>query len=370
MGTLYRRPRSRFWWAQYYVNGRPVRVSTGTDKERDAQRFLKEREGRAAAGVPVFPRADRVRYPEAAADLRRYYETTGSRKLREGETRLRHLDLFFGSRRLVDITASECLRYAQARQQAGAANATTNRELGVLSKMLRLAYKHGKLTRLPVIEKLKEAPPRQGFFEDAPYLAVRRRLPEDRQLALTIAQTYGWRMQSEVLMIERRFLDLTAGTLRLATSKNEEGRLVYLTPELTALISAQVARIRALERRTGAIIPWLFPHLDGRHQGQRIRDFRKRWKTAAKRAGLPGALRHDFRRTAVRNLVNSNVPERVAMKVTGHKTRSVFDRYHIVSPADLKEATRRLSRGAVPAVPDTLSDTLSTPGEDTQAASP
>ena len=73
-----------------------------------------------------------------------------------------------------------------------------------------------------------------------------------------------------------------------------------------------------------------------------MKSFWKAWKTACKAAGAPGRIPHDFRRTAVRNLNRAGVPETVAMKITGHKTRSLFDRYDITSEEDLAEASRKL----------------------------
>ena len=110
------------------------------------------------------------------------------------------------------------------------------------------------------------------------------------------------------------------------------------------LLAAKVERVEALQRCLGRIIPALFPH-DGQGQraGQPRRDLRKAWGSACKEAGVSGRFRHDLRRTTVRYLVNAGVPERLTMMITGHKTRSVFDRYQIVSPADLQEAARRLT---------------------------
>jgi integrase len=158
----------------------------------------------------------------------------------EAESRLKHLDGFFRGRRVAGIGPTEISAYVAKRQADGAANGTINRELGVLNRMLKLAYESGKLLRLPIIHKPKENGPRQGFFEHEQYEAVRRHLRPDLQVAAAIAYAFGWRMQSEVLALERRQADLSAGTLRLepGTTKNGDGRLVYLPPDLRAGIAA------------------------------------------------------------------------------------------------------------------------------------
>ncbi len=88
------------------------------------------------------------------------------------------------------------------------------------------------------------------------------------------------------------------------------------------------------------LCPQSFRDKDGQH----ITKYDRVWHRACQAAGLPGKILHDCRRTAVRNMIRAGIPERVAMQMAGHKTRSVFDRYHIVSDGDLLEAAKRLEQ--------------------------
>ena len=119
--------------------------------------------------------------------------------------------------------------------------------------------------------------------------------------------------------------------------------MVYLTDELKRALADQLARVRTIEREMGVASPWVFPHVRGYHRGQRRREFYRSWRTACRKAGHTGALPHDLRRSAARHMIGLGIPERVVMAVAGWKTRSMLDRYHIVSPGDLRDVARRLS---------------------------
>jgi len=296
-----------------------------------------------------------------------HYQSTGARDVAEVGPRVAHLDRHFHGWRADQITSTAVADYIIRRQgettvspvqkivKAPAAG-TINRELGVLARMLRLAVEHGRLTRVPIIHKPQEASPRSGFLEPAAYEAIEARLPEDLQIATALEYDLAWRTQ-EVLTLELRQVDLDAGCIRLdvGSTKTGAGREVYLRPALAERLRAHVERVKALARERGQVARALFPHFPTPYVAKRLvgtprRDFRKAWATAAEAAGYPGALRHDMRRSGVRNMVNAGVPERVAMQVSGHKTRAVFDRYHIVSPADLKSAASKLDAARVETV--------------------
>ena len=220
--------RKRTWWTKTYVNGQPVRESTGCRKFEDARRVLDQRRGRIATGEPLLPRLDRITYDDAAKDLRQHYATTGSRNLVEAEKRLKHLDRFFTGRRLAAINGAVATAYVVQRQAAtadkrGAANGTVNRELSVLIKMLRLAAEHGKAARVPRIRQLKEADPRQGFVEPDRFAGIIRQLPEPHALGIRLCYALAWR-RGEVFDLGWRHVDLSRGVLRLEPGRRRPGR--------------------------------------------------------------------------------------------------------------------------------------------------
>ena len=198
--------------------------------------------------------------------------------------------------------------------------------------------------RLPVIRKLREAPPRAGFCEPEVFAAIRKHLPEPHGLAAALCYTLAWRRE-EVFGLEWRHLDLEGRAVRLDAerSKNDEPRVAFLTPALLADLKTHRMRVEGVQRRLGRVIPHVFVYLLGRRAGARIGGFRKRWMKACTAAGAPGLLLHDLRRSGVRNMVRAGITEGVAMKISGHRTRSVFDRYNITSTKDLQEAARRLT---------------------------
>lgn len=341
MGEL--RRRGNIWWIRYYRNGRRHEESSHSRKKTEAERLLRLREGDVARGVPITPKVGRLRFEEAADDLITDYRVNGRRSLADVERRIKlHLDPFFGSRRMASLTTSHVRAYVDVRQAAGAASATINRELAALKRMFTLAISAGTLLHKPHIPMLKERNVRTGFFERDEFEAVHAQLPSALGPVATFAYLTGWRVMSEILPIRWRQIDRRVGTVRLdpGTTKNEDGRLFPygdLLPELADAIDAQWHYTKRIEQKRGIVCPWVF-HRDGRP----IRSLHGAWRAACKVAGCPQRIPHDFRRTAVRNLVRAGVPEKVAMQLTGHKTRSVFDRYDIVNEADLQDAVRKL----------------------------
>ncbi|MDA2928739.1 site-specific integrase [Acidobacteria bacterium AH-259-O06] len=339
MGSVYKRGTT--WWVKYYRAGKAFRESSGSRKESDAKRLLRLREGDIVRGVPVTPRVGRVKFDELAEDVLTDYRINGKRSLIHAETRFRlHLLPFFGGRRAAAITPADANRFTLKRQENGASNGEINRELAMLKRAFNLGIQTGKMMTRPHVAMLNENNVRSGFFERDQFEAVKRHLREYLKPFVMFAYITGWR-KSEITSLEWHQLDFSVGRVYLepGNTKNDDARWFPFTEELRQLLERQREETDRLQREKGTVIQWVF-----HREGKRIGDFRKSWKTACRKAGLPGRIPHDFRRTAVRNLVRAGVPERVAMQMTGHKTRSVFERYNIVSEEDLAEAARRLSK--------------------------
>jgi integrase len=276
---------------------------------------------------------------------------------------LPQLDDFFGYRddnpgpSVIQIGTETANKFIAQRKAEGKGTAVINRSLACLRRMLRIAQQQGKIQVVPFIQFQKEPKARKGFVELAKFDELLGKLPAHLRPCVMFLYHCGGR-RGEAEQLDWAQVDLERGLIRLEDTKNDEDRIVPLPRKLVAMLAKAT-------RQEGRVFD--------------TTNLRKEWMAACVACGLgtimevegkpydpqyKGLTLHDLRRSAVRNLVTlTGVPERIAMKITGHKTRAVFDRYHIVNTEDVQGAMQAWELAAQNLPPQTIGYTLGKLGQ-------
>jgi integrase len=360
-GSLMRIGSCAVWYAQFYRAGKQLRVSTKTTVKMRALAELRRLMGKSEGGGALETDLKKVRYGDLRAALIANYIEKGNKSLHtyadgtEDIPSLRPLDKFFGYSNgsrgvtVAQITTDAAREFVRQRQSEGAGTAIINRSLSMLRRMLRIAHEDGKIQFVPVIRLLKEPPARKGFLPLEKFDELISVLPTHLRPLITFLYYDGVRL-GEALQIEWSQVDLRRGLIRLEEdqTKGDEARVLPLP-------SVLISMLKEVEPKKGKVFD--------------ATNLTKEWRAGCAAVGLgtiievagkpydplyTGLIIHDLRRSAIRNLINAGVPERVAMKISGHKTRSVFDRYHIVSSDDVTNAMRRVESATLPGISEKL----------------
>src|SRR5262245_60881347 len=157
--------------------------------------------------------------------------------------------------------------------------------------------------------------------------------------------------KGELLSLTMGEVDFKNGRINLKAvdTKNKTARFFPLTAELHAILLAHRKETDKLERLKKIKVLYVF-----HRNGKQIKDFRSVWKTACKKAfeetkdaKYLDKLFHDFRRTGVRNFVRKRISEKVAMLLSGHKSRSMLERYNITTEGDVLAAGKLLEGNSI-----------------------
>lgn len=352
--------RDGHWWVSYFHQGKRIRQRVTWQRLKDAHvsiaKNCKLEEPGKELAVKLYEvlradnnRTDRqlsidagkpARVSELFSLIEADYTRRGLKSLDTIKFRWEaNLKPVFGATWANSIKSADLDRYVTKRREAGASAGTINREVAVLRRMLKLGHESDPplVARVPKFQKLKESDPRSGFVEDANYRKLKNVAGELWLRAmLATGYTFGFR-KGELLELRVSQVDLLHRTITLnpGSTKNDEGRTVVMTAEVLALITMCVQGKQADQfvftrtQKSGGIL-----------------DFRRAWELLTTKAGLSGLLFHDLRRSAVRNAVRRGVSESVAMKISGHRSRSVFERYNVTALSDLERAARLIEAGA------------------------
>ncbi len=217
-------------------------------------------------------------------------------------------------------------RYIAQRRAVGVEPSTINRELSLVRMSLKLAQRQAPpwIAAVPRIATLKETNVRTGFLSPEQISKIDACLPEHLRPLLCVASMTGLRRGS-LLKIRLNQIDLADNLIHLhgAQVKNRIGHHVPIFD------GAMRRWVEAAVRSNEAM---LFER-----EGRPIRSFKDSWEAAVASAGMPGLRFHDLRRTGVRNLIRKGVPEEVVMSISGHRTRSMLQRYNIITSDDVRK---------------------------------
>jgi integrase len=349
-GRIFKHKKISFWHLAFYGPKNDgtwgeIRESSRTSDEKAAGDLLKRRLRQVknhSDGIATFhgPSQAKITVGDLLDSLKSHCEIKGIKSLRVAKVSIEHVRKFFGQDRAVRVTSARVREYVAKRKAEHMENATINRELEKLQRAFRLAINDGLLSGAPHIESLPEFNARQGFVPRADFEATIAKMEraDDRDFFAWLYWT-GMRPGAAIALTWAGF-DRESWTLYLPAKDDKIGRGLpwELTGEFRAIIER---RQKARRLDTDRIF---------HREGKAINNYLKIWHAAEIEAKVPARLVYDLRRTALRNNVRAGVPERVAMAISGHRTRAVFDRYNIVSGDDLREAAakRATYEGALP----------------------
>jgi integrase len=288
--------------------------------------FLHRRQGRLASGEYLTP--DRTKIRDLFQLLLEDYDVRGVAQAYIATLKIKSIiNPALGDIKAAKLTSTQVKHYIQQRLKKVKAS-TINRELGLLHRAFKLGYQQDPplVGRVPFFPKLTESEPRRGFLKPEHYRSLLAELPHELKLLFVIAYHVGLR-KGALLRIKWEQVDLASSCIWM------QGKKANRKPEPVAVpIYGDMRTYLDVQPRT---CEYLFAR-----GSAPIKDFRKSWDLACQAAGVPGLLFHDLRRTAVRNLRRAGVAESVIMKITGHRTRGVFERYNITDQSDTIEAGR------------------------------
>jgi integrase len=238
------------------------------------------------------------------------------------------------------ICADDVRDFTRRRQSENAGAAIINRSNALLRRMLVLAHREGKLQEVPYVPMLKEPEPRQGFLHPAKFSELHDAMPENLQPLLFYLYLTGCRTAAakKVDWTQVSFNgERVEILLRAEQVKNKRPLLLPLPDKL-----ADALRKTLLKKRTGQVFD--ATNLTKAFRKACVAVGEGTWRDPKNHdAGYDGLMLHDLRRSGVRNLRRAKVSEDVAMKISGHRTRSVFSRYNIVDSDDLHDAMQSVS---------------------------